>query len=75
MVASTLVFRFLLPILLDGPARSPVTGLKFSLSNATKSLCDSVALREEVVKANDEDLVTMAFGRVTLDGGVLDTAS
>jgi len=76
LVASTLVFRFLLPALLDGPARSPVTGWKFSLSKATKSFRNPVALLEEVAILSDEDRVTMAFGRVILGWGVsLDTAS
>ena len=73
LVASTLVLRFLLPVLLELPARSPVTGWKFSLSKATS---DPVALLEVVVKLSDEDRVTMAFGRMILDwGSSLDTAS
>ena len=73
LVESTLVLRFLLPALLEWPARSPVTGWKFSLSKATR---DPVALLEVVVELSDEDRVIMAFGRVILDWGAsLDTAS
>ena len=72
LVASILVLRFLLPVL-EWPARSPVTGWKFSLSKAT---WDPVALLEVVVKLSDEGRVTMAFGRVILGWGAsLDTAS